>query len=276
MTAEEQRIYSMAFSEIVIGKKYRSPFREDRNPSFSFFVNNRSGRLWWVDWGTGEKGNCYDFHDRYTGNVRSATSLKLSKEEKKPCRIEHGEITKMAFWRKYGISKETLSVFNVKQVNFVNDRPMELSYIYFIENGRYKVYSPKQSRAYGKWWGSMKRDDIFGIEQLPENGKLLILTKSLKDIMVLREMGYNAIAYASETTTPIRTKTDPIFQRFKKVIILYDNDEAGVTQSTKLSAKYGIEKVYMKSAKDISDCVEKIGFDEAKKEFEEQIKNLNG
>ena len=42
-------------NEAKTGKAYRSPFRPDRNPSFSFY-NGESGCVRWKDFGKGESG----------------------------------------------------------------------------------------------------------------------------------------------------------------------------------------------------------------------------
>jgi hypothetical protein len=47
------------------GKSCRSPFREDRNPSFS--INLYKGEERWRDWGTSEGGDACDFYARLVG-----------------------------------------------------------------------------------------------------------------------------------------------------------------------------------------------------------------
>ena len=93
LTEDENRIYSNCFKEIRLKKKYRSPFRQDPHPSFEFFINNRSKRLWWKDWGTGETGNCYDFLDKWQGDIKPRKLTVIEKEQKKEPIIDHGPIS---------------------------------------------------------------------------------------------------------------------------------------------------------------------------------------
>lgn len=263
LTEDEKRIYSTAFNEIRLKKKYRSPFRPDPHPSLEFYINNKSKRLWWKDWGTGDGGNCYDFLDRWVGELKPK-AISIKNVEKEPPKIVYKEISNIRFWEKIRITKPTLDLFNVKQVDTVNGYIHTHSYIYLLPKERYRVYSPK---SHTRFWGTMKKTDIFGWEQLPETGNLLVITKSLKDVMVLYEMGISAISFASETATPTKKIIDELKERFTDIIILYDNDKTGIEQSARIGKVFGIRQMFLKSAKDISDCVEKITFDEAHKEF---------
>ena len=58
------------------GKPFKSPFRNDSNPSFSIL---KIGNYYkWADWGTNEKGNCFDFVAKYYGlNVNKQLNLVL-------------------------------------------------------------------------------------------------------------------------------------------------------------------------------------------------------
>lgn len=269
MTEMEKKIYSNAFSEIRLKKKYLSPFREEKRPSFEFYRNNKSGRLWWQDWSTGEKGNCYDFLDKWTGEISPRQIRLIEKDQKPPPKIISGKVWTINFWNKYSISKKTLELFNVEQVESVNGRKHILSFIYFIKNKKkYRVYTPNGEL---RFWGTISKEDIFGYEQLPEKAKLLIITKSLKDVMTLYEMGIPAISFSSETITPSGKVIDELKERFENIILLYDNDETGVKQSTRISSIFGLNKIFMKSTKDISDCVEKEGKTAAQNELWEEI-----
>lgn len=268
LTAEEKRCYSNAFSEIRLKKKYCSPFRPDPDPSFEFYINNKSKRLWWRDWGTGETGNCYDFLDRWTGPMTPKEVKLIEKEKKPPPKIDYAEIVSMDFWKQFGIKKETLDKFKVKQVSSVNGFTHQKSFIYFLNNGRYKVYSPG---AKVRFWGTMKKTDIFGIDQLPEKGNLLVITKSLKDVMVLYEMGINAISYAAESITPNKEDINELKKRFKNIVLLYDNDKPGIEHAERIASIHGLKKIFMKTAKDISDCVKESTLKKAENELWEII-----
>ena len=264
LTPEEKRCYSNAFSEIRLKKKYNSPFRPDSDPSFEFYINNKSKRLWWRDWGTGETGNCYDFLDRWTGPMTPKEVKLIEKEKKPPPKIEYTDVISMDFWKQYGIKKETLEKFNVKQVTSVNEFTHQKSFIYLLNNGRYKVYSPG---AKVRFWGTMKKTDIFGIDQLPESGNLLVITKSLKDVMVLNEMGIPAISFAAESITPSKEDIKELRKRFKNIVLLYDNDKPGIEHAKRISNIHGLKSIFMNTAKDISDCVKSSTLKKTEAEF---------
>ena len=264
LTETEKKIYSNAFAEIKLKKKYHSPFRSDPTPSFEFFINNRSKRLWWKDWGTGETGNCYDFMDRWTGDIKPRELKLIEKEKKEPPTIVQSDVKDMKFWEQFAISKNTLEHFKTKQVLSVNGYTHQRSFIYLLKEGRYKIYSPG---AATRFWGTMLKTDIFGWEQLPETGKFLVITKSLKDVMVLYEMGITAISFAAESITPDKKTMEELKKRFKHIVLLYDNDKAGIKQAERIGAIHNIKKIYMETAKDISDCVKNSTLKKAESEF---------
>src|SRR5699024_371627 len=99
------------------------------------------------------------------------------------------------FWSQFGISKDTLNKYNVSRIKYyLCDRIVKV--IYKDENPMYaykvydhfKIYRPLADK-YTKWRNNLTEYDIQGYAQLPEKGNLLIITKSMKDVMVLYEMG---------------------------------------------------------------------------------------
>src|SRR5690606_12979161 len=70
-------------------------------------------------------------------------------------------------------------------------------YSYQIDD-KFKIYRPFSPDKKYKWLSNTRIDNIQGMKQLPERGELLIITSSLKDCMVLRVLGYYAIAPMGE------------------------------------------------------------------------------
>lgn len=278
LTDIEKAIYSTAFSEIKLGKKYNSPFRSDPDPSFEFFINNKSKRLWWHDWGTGEKGNCYAFLDKYPGEIKSKPitikeERKIAKEKEITTREFTGD--ELAYWRSHGINEDLLNRFNVKAIDEIDGIKKDMTFLYTLPNGRYKVYSPLSKFKKWRFWGTMKASDIFGLQQArsAKDDRILIITKSLKDVMTLWAMGIPAIATASETANISKAMIGSLKSKFKKIYLLYDNDEQGRKSSKKISAEHDLINIELKIAKDISDCVKKHGFKQAVKHLSKQIRN---
>lgn len=101
--------------------------------------------------------------------------------------------------------------------------------------------------------------------------------------MLLREMGYFAIAFNSEG---IATKGEPASQveqlithlqtRFSNVVLFLDNDEAGIKYAKKVSKRYNILSITIPTnlPKDISDVSAKYGFKKASKLMKKLLSRL--
>lgn len=122
-----------------------------------------------------------------------------------------------------------------------------------------KIYSPLSAKY--KWLTNGGATTLQMNPAMPKSGELLIITKSMKDVMVLHELGYSAIAPQSETIVinPARYGFD-----YKQYVIFYDNDEAGRETAEKYPAH--MKKIYLPgSEKDISDYVKANGVEEGKR-----------
>ena len=117
-----------------------------------------------------------------------------------------------------------------------------------------------------------------GYWQLPESGEIVFLTSSLKDVMCLASLGYPSFALQSEMLVPSEETIKEAQERFKKVVVLYDNDfgkvsNPGQTMAAKICSKYDLTNLKIPShyeSKDISDLVKDHGIETAK----DVIKNL--
>lgn len=287
------RKYCSNFKEL--GRAFCSELREDRNPSVSI-SSNRFGSLVYYDFKTKQSFNCFsyimqkyrlDFKDclrLITDDLglndvypyqKPKSPLKRLKIALKPVFRDYN-ITDYNYWSKYGIKLTTLVKFNVypcKQVNFTKDSSNYVWYeslnkpIYaykFIKDGEieYKIYRPYSEKNEIRFY-SPNRSVIQGWDQLPKTGDLLILSKALKDVMTLYELGYNAIALQSESSSIKESVVEELQNRFKSIILLYDNDEAGVMNSAKLSELYNMKRIFIpieSKTKDISDYIKEFGF----------------
>ena len=290
----EYDIYSRYIGHFKIGLIYNSPFRKDKNPSFGIFYSKKSGRLLFKDHGTGECGDIIKFVSLYTGitnyndilnrivkdlNITNNTVLKASKEYKISTETVIGVVRQdwtdvdKQYWSQFGITIDTLKKFNVSSIKYYlcngivkaiykDTNPM---YAYKVYN-HFKIYRPLADK-YTKWRNNLQEYDIQGFQQLPKKGDLLIITKSLKDVMCLYEMGYTAISPASESTFIPDKVLDMLKNSFKRILICFDRDNAGVRNMRKISLKTGlngflVHKKY--KSKDISDAVKNNGFEEIK------------
>jgi hypothetical protein len=136
---------------------------------------------------------------------------------------------------------------------------------YFFGNGRYKIYFPFRTKG-ARFIGNSNA--IQGYNQLPATGDLLIITKSMKDVLVLKLLGFNACALQSEQHHLEKEAYEHLSKRFKRIVLLYDNDEAGRNGATKICDKYDltyieIPKEEYEDSKDISDVSDNYGMQEA-------------
>lgn len=192
------------------------------------------------------------------------------------------------YWSQYGIDLELLAEFDVysakviylikgnKRTTFEYTKNNPCYAYRFTRDGHYsyKIYWPLADKRY-KWLfsgGGGAADDIEGYDQLPLNGDLLILTKSLKDVMVLRVLGYPAISLQGEANKLNHETYERLSKRFDIIISLYDNDAQGETGAKYLLNTYGIEPIFIPKEsgfKDISDYVKEYGVEEGKKLMKE-------
>jgi len=181
----------------------------------------------------------------------------------------------LTYWRLYGISLQTLKKYNVFPIRgYFHNKEFRytplLSYAYVEikdEKLTYKVYRPFENKRY-KWRTNHEKGVHQGYRQLPLYGDLLIITKSLKDVMSLYEnLHINAIAVQAETVSIKDSVMDEYKNRFDKVMTLFDNDEAGSKASRIYYELYGIPSIFMPLhyvvTKDFSDLICNYGITEA-------------
>lgn len=273
---------------------FRSPLRRDKQPTCSFY-RNKSGTLIFKDFATGQHLNVFDvvqsiFKCDYFESLRiiandfgivrdSALRKNPGKINLNPIKIKDKEISKiqievqeftdseLKWWGKYGISKDILRRFDVYSCKhvFLNDQLFAKSQQHCPIFGYYgkkyqglelwRCYFPKRtSFRFITNWPSKK---IQGYDQLPKKGKLLVITKSMKDSMCLYSCGITACAPNSENLFIPDKVLEDLKNRFKNIVVLYDNDRPGLYNMAKIRKEHPeltyvfIPKRY--GSKDISD-----------------------
>lgn len=294
---DDYDIYSYYVGQFKIGKPFNSPLRsDDKNPSFAIFKGNGGGLLF-KDHGNGEGGNSLKFVKLIKGiqtreelerellrivrkmNPISSTVKRTYSNSADSRPIDIGIVRQSftdvdkKYWKQFHISLDTLKKFQVFSIKYFlcnnvvrgiykDDNPM---YAYKVDD-KFKIYRPLASK-YTKWRTNLTNRNVQGLSELPEKGNLLIITKSLKDVMCLYEMGFNAIAASSETTFIPNDILDSLRTKWSHIIMLYDRDKTGMLESRKYSREYKIDAIFVHKrfhAKDISDAVKDNGFSEVK------------
>ena len=273
---------------------FRSPLRRDKQPTCSFY-RNKSGTLIFKDFATGQHLNIFDvvqsiFRCDYFESLRiiandfgivrdnalhknpgkiNLNPIKIKDKEISKIQIEVQEFTdsELKWWGRYGISKDILKRFNVYSCKhvFLNDQLFAESQQHCPIFGYYgkkyqglelwRCYFPKRtSFRFITNWPSKK---IQGYDQLPKKGKLLVITKSMKDSMCLYSCGITACAPNSENLFIPDKVLEGLKNRFENIVVLYDNDRPGLYNMAKIRKEHPeltyvfIPKRY--GSKDISD-----------------------
>jgi hypothetical protein len=157
----------------------------------------------------------------------------------------------LAYWKSYHISEATLNFFCVKSVHKILNENSEvvwtvssrtLTFAYVVFN-KIKLYRPEEAPDF-KWRNTCPGHYIQGLKQMNDrksNNDVLIITKSLKDVMVFYEFigdRYDIVAPHSETYIFTETFLKAQFAKYRQIIIIYDFDLAGVTGANKLRKRY--------------------------------------
>lgn len=192
------------------------------------------------------------------------------------------------YWLQYNIGSSLLNKYNVRpldsyelcQINTKTNETLRcltfenigLSYGYFTaDNELYKIYNPKNK---SQKFISLEYV-IQGLNQL-ENHETMIITKSLKDIMAIKSLGFkvDCIAPPSETSKLKPEIIDNWLKLYYKHIIVYmDSDMAGINAMRYYEDNFGLPFVYLPKEKDISDVIKNHGKKEALCELYPKVQN---
>ena len=290
-----------------VGKLFKSELRADKNNSA--IINEYKNHLKYADFGDGTNIGVFDYiMKKYNLSYRECLEL-IDKDfnlgyksnstlNKQPIKLDYSYNKESSssiiyiqsrswcskdgkFWlHKCGITLNTLNKYRVYPIEYywinqVKYRANELAYAYYFGNvdgiDRYKIYQPYDENY--KWCSNTNSNVIQGFDQL-ENTDLLILTKSLKDTMVFHEANYSACSLQAESTkltedhlNILKSKTN-----YKKIVIVYDNDDAGIKYANKITLEYGIPSIFMpEGTKDASEFVENYGYAELKDYVESNL-----
>lgn len=288
-------------------KVYKVPWRTDEKESLTFFYSP-DNELMFYDQAYKEGGDCITFYSKIFNISRKQSLIdiynrfklkniieidysKIIKEEK-PKSIENKLSWKYSsidskkyedainYFKSFGISKETLDFFNVKPIDFycIDDvmiRPDNFSVVYEYEDNKCKIYTPLSSNKKYKFLDGIKGEYYQGYNKLPENGNIVFITSSYKDVMILHELGFPSIAPKSEVIKIDDKIINELKRRFENVILFYDNDDAGLKAAEKLKNKYSINYIITINEKDPSDFSRKYSKEKLYEHIKYELSNYN-
>lgn len=274
----EYEIYSFYLGHaFTIGKPFSSPFRKDPSPSFGIFQSRYYSGLLHKDLGDANYvGDCFSFVSQIHTGISYKESLRivhkdlvlgklkryLSYSEREPSekttklskliQFEPNRNLSVAarkYWNDIGLTQEWLDFFKIYNANRLYIDSVETwsasarnpIFIYKTFD-KMKAYRPLEENKSRKWLSNTSRYDIQGWEQLPEanDETTLIITKSHKDVAVLRTLGYLAIAPPSEGVLLPAIAMKLLAEQYsiKHFIMLYDRDHGGMIGARKMYIRY--------------------------------------
>ena len=285
---QEQIMERYVGRAIKINEKFHSPFREDNSPSCVFYYN-KQGKLFFRDFGQGRPMDCFDVAQK-VNNITFSETLKLVTDDfgllngsivrKDYTHLEaeaaqaagptvmsidplirngkiHYDTKALEFWGAVGVTPQTLQKYKVFQINqaYCNNKCVyryvatSPGFAYWFGDGDYKFYFPLKDKIRFM----QNTDRIQGEAQLPAEGDSLVITKSMKDVMLFHEFGIAACAPQSEVHPFTDEQVADWKRRFNRIVLVYDYDYTGVKNVNKLRKQYDLEYLFVEGAKDLSD-----------------------
>lgn len=264
------------------------------------------------DFATGESGGLTKFVATLYGCTFSQAALKakqlaegqeaegkqMERKKKEPSTAgidRHGEgisfiakngfsIDEMHYFNQYGISEYEATAYGIQAVFRMH---IDGRRIYDSDRGGiafalpastgFQIYRPYDEKY--RFLNRLDRNAIFNKQGIIQaKNEIIILTKSLKDVICIEKCGFPAFAFISESNRPT-VETMQLFCNWLKarritVLVCYDNDEAGETNAAQICEDYEcfhpLEKTW--AEKDFSDQVKKEGADKANERFRLSVK----
>lgn len=286
--------------------------RADSHPTCCYY--KRNGRIYIKDFGSDYYGDwIYVVEQKFNCNYYDALAIaandfdiqkiphlnknkvkisneSLSENKQSIIRVEIRDFQQyeLDWWNKFGISLQTLKkfrVFSCKNI-WINDHIIHLEtnnqlvfgYYGGIKDGieQWKLYWPNNKKY--KWLSNRDSSQLQGARMLPKSGgDLIIIQKSLKDVMLLYEFGIPSVAPNSENVFLSDEKLMKLKSKFKRIIVWYDNDAPGKAYLEKIKKEHPeLDYFYIPEdfkEKDFSDFYKKYGKDEATKFLNKYILN---
>lgn len=274
-------------------KAFSSPLRKDKKPSAMLYMSAQ-GKIIMKDFGNGKMYDIFKFLEEARGYTYSQTLITIdadfqlgmgyrkvfnavkpvitgkviTPEPKQSCHIMlkrcDMNARDLAYWKSYHITKSTLKTYNVSSLEcywvikdgqaIQYDRKNNPIFCYDFGEQKYKIYKPLDHNF--RFVTNAGANVLQGISQLPDTGELLIITKALKDVMVLHEAGYNAVAVQSENTFPDNELMRSLLNRFNRCVVLFDNDQPGIDGSEAFSKLHDIQNIMIPRDYKVKDIAE--------------------
>lgn len=263
----------------------------ERTPSLCIYVDKSQSCYMFKDFSTGKGGDkinlikelfnisygaavekiIADYNEYIKRNGTTKISFKVeSKWEPELIATRSWTQDDARYWLQYRIGSTMLNKYNVRPIDYYNLTKQDTAdkikiqsrfmYGYYDKSGNvYKIYQPYNKKH--KFYKAFSH--IQGIDQLKYDQPYLVIASSLKDVMCLDSFGYNVevIAPDSENTMIKPYIIENLKNKYKKIITLFDNDDAGKKAIERYKQVYGINGTSLDMSKDLSDSVKEFGWE---------------
>lgn len=277
----------------------QSPLRSDNRPSFGLYSPDGT-HINYIDFGTKDKGTtitllskvwntsthdtikrindeiglCMDVHSNIINSQKvNKVSIKKSVNTELKCKIREWRDYDIKYWESFGISLEWLKyaeVYPISHKIIVKDNH---SYIFSADKYAYayvehkedkvtiKIYQPLNKKY--KWSNKHDKSVISLWTKVPEYGDKICICSSLKDALCLwANTGIPSLSIQGEGYSMSKTAINELKRRYKKIYILLDNDEVGLSDGIKLAKETGFTNIILpqfEGGKDVSDLMKAKG-----------------
>lgn len=290
-----------------LGQPIKSPFRRDDNPSFSILATS-SGSLYFTDFanskyrgtiihlvemlynldynqallridsdmGLGIVGKKLD----YQSVIKTYDEPKLEKVDTFiQVKSKKFDLSEVNYWKQYHIDLQDLknnNIYSVKKL-YINRKeytinPHDLCFGYLLDES-WKIYWPYAKSKKEKWKSNVPIDRMWGMEDIKPGCDKVVITKALKDKMVLSKILPNVVATQNESTIAINNENIKILQNnCKEIYVNFDNDSVG-NEACMFYNQFGFKWINVPDRypqKDFADLAKVRGLDRVISYFEEK------
>lgn len=279
---------------IILNENIKSPLRSDPNPGCRFCVNE-DGDIILFDYSRGTSYNMVkvvaekigiDYKDALT-EIQKTFVIKSTNYVKPEKLAVPDRIPFKIFIKKKEIGERDLKFWSIGDVNFtkedfekyniVNLEVYSINNMIFRPNQAYlfnfpsfrQIYRPDLRKDARGLEARYRSDTMLGLHTIGEitNFDYIFVNKSCRDGIYVHKLGFNS-AFVLKEGHKYTPEQIEYLKQFKKVILLYDPDEAGVFNSTKWCEQTGWSPLFYLEAKDTVEMLENFP-----KEYVEQILN---
>lgn len=242
-----------------------------------------------------ELGSPYVLEGEYIRHEgKKLEKIKFKEKKDTVIRIKQRDFTKkdLEYWYQYGWTLDMLKKAKIKSIAYywldnhknnnrlfpVGYKNLCFSYEYYFHKSifRRKLYLPESEV---RFLSNVDNTVVQGYHLLPkEGGDVLFITKSYKDCGAFWNCGFNAIAPNTEEAFLPSEYIYKLKNRFKRIILWFDNDKTGIKRARDFSEQFKFEYYHtpINTEKDPTDVIKNSNgkIDKFKQLLYGQIQNL--